>query len=198
MEIVASYSGIRRYGDDYQDGQLSHEAGTVFELLLCPACDAVSLRSYFWHDGAMDPSDIEFKTLYPPAIDQPIGLPEEVARLFDSAQQVRDVNANAYSVLLGRLLETICNDRGAPDGTLAERLAVLAANNEIPDNLVKVAAALRHLRNVGAHANLGDLSSTEVPVLDRLCRALLEYVYSAPELAREAEACLADLKNKAD
>jgi hypothetical protein len=43
---------------------------------------------------------------------------------------------------------------------------------------------------------LGELTSAELPVLDDLTRAILEYVYSAPFLAREAEERLAKLKTK--
>ena len=62
--------------------------------------------------------------------------------------------------------------------------------------MVHVAAGIRKLRNVGAHANLGEITEAELPVLDDLTRAILEYVYSAPLLATEAEERLASLKSK--
>jgi len=61
---------------------------------------------------------------------------------------------------------------------------------------VDVAAGIRKLRNIGAHADLGELTEAELPVLDGLTRAILEYVYSAPLLAREAEERLAKLKKR--
>ena len=67
-------------------------------------------------------------------------------------------------------------------------------NGEIPAKLVDVAAGIRRLRNIGAHADLGELTEGELPVLDDLTRAILEYVYSAPLLAKEAEKRFARLK----
>lgn len=195
MEIVADYSGIRSC-DDHPCSDLSWEAGNVYELLRCPACDGVTLRSYYWHDMAMDPSEIEFKTLYPSGVDRPVGLPDLLARAFDAAQKVRNIDANAYGVLLGRLLELVCRDRNATGKHLAGKLGDLASKGEIPDKLVGVANGLKDLRNVGAHATLGELSAGEVPILDQLCRAILEYVYSAPFIAQQAETLLQQLKDK--
>lgn len=70
----------------------------------------------------------------------------------------------------------------------------LAARHEIPKNLAEMAHKLRQLRNVGAHADLGALTDKEVPVLAALCRAVLEYVYSAPKFVERVEKLLEKLK----
>lgn len=62
--------------------------------------------------------------------------------------------------------------------------------------MVDVSSGLRKLRNIGAHADLGELSSADLPVLDGLTRAILEYVYSAPLLIEETEKRLDKLKKK--
>jgi Domain of unknown function (DUF4145) len=194
MEIVSIYSGVKTY-DDYPRSNLSWECGSVYELLACPVCEAVSLRSYYWHDQAIDPSDIEFETLYPGRQEGPLGLPSPIKRAHDAAQKVRNIDANAYGVLLGRLLELVCADREAKGDSLNKCLEYLAQKGEIPEKLVGVAKGLRNFRNVGAHATLGELTPAELPILDNLCRAILEYVYSAPFLAQEAEDRLRKLKN---
>jgi len=38
--------------------------------------------------------------------------------------------------------------------------------------------------------SVGKLTPVGVPILAKLCSAILEYVYSAPKLVREAEECL--------
>ena len=76
----------------------------------------------------------------------------------------------------------------------ARRVRSIDPTNEIPQKLVGVFHGLRQLANVGAHASLGELTSAELPVLDGLCRAVLEYVYSAPFLARQAEERLLKLR----
>jgi hypothetical protein len=194
MEIVADASSVRDYTDD-SSGE-SWEAGAVYDLIKCPACDNMTLRSYDWHSGYMDGSDIEYKVLYPLGGKVLRGLPRKIEAAYQAAHKVRNIDANAYGVLLGRVLDFVCEDRNASGKTLDQKLKSLAANIEIPSKLVDVAAGIRKLRNIGAHANLGELTAAELPVLDDLTRAILEYVYSAPFLAREAEERLAKLKTK--
>jgi hypothetical protein len=144
----------------------------------------------------MDPPDVEFETLYPYGSKLPLGLPETVGKAYESALKVRPIDANAFSVLLGRVLDLVCIDRKAGGKTLNEKLNDLASKGEIPEKLVRVAKGLRQFRNVGAHAELGELTAAEVPILEDLTRAILEYVYSAPLLASQAEQRLEQLKNK--
>ena len=156
----------------------------------------MTLRSYDWHSGYMDGSDIEYKVLYPLGKKVLRGLPTKIDAEYQAAQKVRNIDANAFGVLLGRVLDLVCEDRNAPGETLDQKLKTIAENNEIPLKLVAVAAGIRKLRNIGAHANLGELTADELPVLDDLTRAILEFVYSASLLAREAEERLAKLKTK--
>lgn len=194
MEVVGEYSDVRQYDDDGTG--TPYEAGPVFELCKCPACDGITLREHGWHSGYMDGSDIEYRTLYPLGEKALRGLPPKIDAAYRAAQKVRNIDANAYGVLVGRMLDLVCEDREARGATLAERLKSLAEKGEIPDKLVNVATGIRRLRNVGAHADLGELTTADLPVLDDLTRAVLEYVYSAPSLAREAEARLAELTGK--
>jgi len=172
------------------------EAGSVYELIECPACGEISLRKYFWHSILSDGEEIGYKYLYP--LDQrgPQGLPNNIKSGYEEAQRVRNINTNAYAVLLGRVLDLICADRNASGDTLDKKLKSLSERGEIPEKLVDVSSGLRNLRNIGAHADLGELSSADLPVLDGLTRAILEYVYSAPLLINEAEKRLAKLKKE--
>jgi len=194
MEIIGEYSQVRDY-DDPRSG-LSWEAGPVYEVLVCPACHGVVFRSYYWHDLAIDPSEVECKVLYPAESSTLPGLPDSIKRAFDAAKKVRAIDANAYGVLLGRLIELICEDRKATGRTLAEKLKDLSEKGEIPSKLVPVANSLRNLRNIGAHAVLGELTPAELPILDNLCKAIVEYVYSAPHLVKQAEQRLQALKDR--
>jgi hypothetical protein len=82
--------------------------------------------------------------------------------------------------------------------SLYNRLTSLAEKCEIPTRLTEMAQQLRQLRNIGAHADLGKLTPAEVPVLDDLCRAILEYVYTAPKLIEQVELRLKELKKYGD
>jgi hypothetical protein len=90
----------------------------------------------------------------------------------------------------------ICVDRDASGRLLSDKLKSLADKGEIPEKLVRIASALTKLRNVGAHAELGELTTDEVPILNDLCCAVLDYVYNAPFLAQTAEDALNALKTR--
>lgn len=185
MEIGATLSQVKGH-EDPKTG-FPWETGPVHELMICPACEGVTLRRYHWHDH-FDPNDIDIEVVYPVVASAvPIGLPPAILQEFEVALRVQSVSPNAYGVLLGRLLELICDDRGAEKGSLGARLKELSIRGEIPNQLVQVAEKLQELRHVGAHAWVGELSPADVPILDSLCRAILEYVYSAPYLVEQAQ-----------
>lgn len=201
MEVVSDYNDVSEY-EGAPDGTwmaaMSWEAGPIYQLVKCPACGKVTFRRAYWHSGSMDPSEIEYEILYPASdgSDTPRGMPEAVHKAYVSAVKVRSIDANAFAVLLGRVLEIVCRDRKAVGDTLAKKLGDLSEKKEIPERLVDVAKGLRQLRNVGAHPDLGELTEAEVPVLDNLTRAILEYVYTAPILVTDAEGCLERLKRR--
>jgi hypothetical protein len=193
MPIVREYAehtGREEQGVEWNES-------THYELLKCPACSGIVLRTFFWHDGYMDDAEgPTYKVLYPSERPKPRGLPKTVATDYEAAQRVKNLSPNAYGVLLGRVLELVCEDRSAKGRSLHEKLKDLASKNEIPTKLVDVAQSLKDLRNVGAHAALGDLTPGEVPILEDLTRAILEYVYSAPALAEAAVKSLDALKRR--
>lgn len=170
--------------DEYYNPQPNE--GYTYELLLCLACKKVTLREYFEHD-LLGPEDIKLETLYPPQGVKLSYLPSSIQKAYEAALKARAIDANAYAILLGRMLEVVCEDRKVKGDNLYDKLRTLAEKGEIPNNLVGVAHGLRMLRNIGAHEPLEGLSSDEIPILNDLSRAILEYIYIAPTLAREVE-----------
>ena len=165
------------------------EHGTIYEIVSCLNCDGVTISSGRWHE-MMEREDWSGSVIYP-AERAPIeGLPDAIARELRAAERVASVSPNAYAVLLGRVLDLVCTDRNAAGNTLHERLSDLANRQEIPKHLADMAHKLRQLRNVGAHADLGELDKDQVPVLAALCRAVLEYVYAAPRMVDHVEQLL--------
>jgi len=190
MEVVSHYSQV----SDKGDGADSYDCGDIFDILLCPACNKIILRTYFYHEYMESEKDTSSTILYPVSRDSLLGLPAKVEKAYLAALKVRNVDVNAYGVLIGRVLELICEDRFAKGKDLNEKLKDLSAKGEIPDKLVNVAVSLRKFRNIGAHPSVGELTIREIPLLDDLCRAILEYVYSAPHLVKKAEKRLSQLK----
>src|SRR5438132_893575 len=119
MEIVKSYSQVQHNADEITGEPW--EAGYIYDLLECLSCGNIVLRRYFWRDG-MDPPDVVFSTLYPASTKSPPGLPKAIQRAYEAALKVRPVDANAYGVLIGRLLEMVCEDRSAKGHSLSDKL----------------------------------------------------------------------------
>lgn len=191
MNIAASYylSTKPEYEYDYlEDPYYDSEPdqGYAYKLLLCLACKKVTLRESFEHDS-MDPEDVKIETLYPPQGVKLLYLPSSIQKAYEAALKARAIDANAYAILLGRMLEIVCEDQKVKGKSLYDKLKALAEMDKIPSNLVGVAHGLRMLRNIGVHEPLEGLSSDEIPILDDLSRAILEYIYIAPTLARQAE-----------
>jgi hypothetical protein len=164
------------------------ETEVLFYLSRCSRCDAINFSVHI--------DEAEIQVLWPTPPKEVDGLPETVAQAYKAAQAVRKIDANAFAVLLGRVLEVVCLDRNATGNSLYDQLQDLADNGEIPARLVEMAHQLRALRNIGAHATLGELTPAEVPIIDDLCRAILEYVYTAPSRIQQVEERIQRLRNR--
>ncbi len=185
LQVRARDSRVTTHEAPGTPGASPWDAGTVYEVLACPACDQVSLARYEYHEVWIE-DGVEYLVLYPADRAAPDGLPGAVAAAYAAAQRVRHVDANAFGAAVRRVLERACADRGAAGRTLYHQLQNLATRGEIPAKLVAVADGLRQLGNVGAHGGAEGLTGAEVSLLDDLARAVLEYVYTAPLLAERA------------
>lgn len=188
MEIVAEFSRvtdtIEIHPNDYEN------VYRIYQLLQCPACFDLLFQAYQWCDAYMEtPEDTTIEILYPSKelADIPLGLPDKINKALTAAQKVKSIDANAFGVLMRRVLEMVCIDRKAKGKNLADQLQDLAEKNEIPNKLVMVAKNIKNLGNIGAHPALGDLTKDEIPMLNALSNAILEFVYTAPYLANQAE-----------
>lgn len=186
QQVVASYTDKVPYEDE--EAGIYVEEDYLLRLSRCPSCQYFNLT--------VETEDGEVIVLYPTSPKELEGLPGSVAKAYNAARAVQRIDSNAFAVLLGRVLELICLDRGAKGSTLNEQLQDLANRGEIPDRLAKMAHQLRAMRNIGAHATLGELTSAEVPILEDLCRAILEYVYTAPHLIAKVEQRIKKLQKK--
>lgn len=193
MEIVAVYDD-KQPDFDARTGE-EFERGTIYRIAKCPACGKITLTRIEYHE-CLDEYELPREVLYPHIEKGPLGLPEKIQNAYEAALRVRSVDANAYAVLIGRVLEMVCIDRNACGRDLNEKLSDLSKKGEIPAKLVKVAHSLRYLRNIGAHATLGELKKSDIPILDNLCNAILEYIYSAPFLVLQVEASLRKYQTK--
>lgn len=194
MEIVAQHSRGQQSGPWGLDDDGPQE-GVSHRILRCPNCNGVSLEEADWQSGPEGYNyDETCKTLFPAAAAAPVGLPSDLVRIFEGSLKVRNVDADSYVTKVRKLLEAVCQRHGAKGRNLSEQIDSLAASGKIPGDLAKVAHNLRLLGNHGAHTAVDEVPQEAVPVVEKLCAALLGYLYTMPLLVTEAE----DLLKKLD
>jgi hypothetical protein len=180
-------------GEDELAENLLVKEGHDYQMLECLTCQRITLRSLYWHE-AFPEAPRDYMTIFPVTEPLPKGLPQAIKKEFEAALRVRTINPGSYAVLIRRMLEQVCKDRKAAGKNLNQKLDDLVSKNEIPIKLADVAHKLRMFGNMGAHAADTDVDEADVPILDDLSRALLEYVYGAPFLVEQAAKRLAEKK----
>jgi hypothetical protein len=189
MELITSYPLTQ----EYSHADLSWDAGPIYELLVCSVCSGVVLRRYFYHElrGA---EDWLSEILYPKPFSVPTGLPEKIESAYRETLNLKRTDPNAYAIGLGRVLELVCYDRGAKGDRLVDQINALNNLETLPATILELTHNLRHLRNIGAHEP-DNLTAKDIPLLDDLCRVILVYLYTAPQLSHAARERVAKTKH---
>ena len=199
MKVLEGANTVQSYDEDSGNDwyRIAWEAGYVYWLLQCFSCSRITLERQYVHTG-VDPEGIEgpFDILYPPQLEQPSGLPPAIAKAYDAALAVKNRDTGFFAILLGQVLELICEDRNATGSDLFHSIENMAVKDKLPSAAVELAHRLRDLRNIAAHASSGKLAAEDAPLLESLCRAFLIYVYTAPGLIALAEKRRDELKSK--
>jgi Domain of unknown function (DUF4145) len=99
---------------------------------------------------------------------------------YKAALQVQNISLNACAVLLRRTLEAIFNHEKAEGKTLSEKVNHLLKSASIPPLLAEMAHLGRHIGNLGAHADAGEVTEEDVTVLLNFIDVTLVYLYTTP------------------
>lgn len=140
--------------------------------------------------------DITYESLYPSKTPLPMGLPADILKMYEIAEQIKHLDAGIYAMTLRKVLELVCHDKKAEGRWLINKLQDLTIKGEIPRNLVMVVDKLKDYGNFGAHEATDTISPEEIPMIEALCKAVLEYMYTAPYLAALAEKKVNAINNK--
>ena len=178
----------------------SEEPNEAYVLTRCLSCYGALLYHY---SGAFMPGFshgrfhlADYELLWPKPAELHLSVPKAVARIYAEAALIRARAPNAFANQIRRCLEAVCKDRGATANTLAQKLEQLAARGEIPQTLVEMTDVLRHLGNMGSHADDEDVDPSYVGVIDEFFRAIIEYVYIAPFKVAEFKKRLAAAQDR--
>ncbi|MDP2858556.1 MAG: DUF4145 domain-containing protein [Bacillota bacterium] len=153
----------------------------TWSLHVCPVCRRPTLvqRARYEVEVDIDRWPIHQDVLYPTEAISVDGLPSKVAGEYLEALRVAKVSANAFSAMVGRVLESICRDKGATGTSLSKRLRRLGDSGILPGSVAEIADTLREVRNAGVHDESG-LRESDVSVLKDLTEAVVDYVYRIP------------------
>jgi hypothetical protein len=168
---------VLRVDHEYEKGIGRLEFTATASVFLCPACHEPSIWHQVWLDAAGE--FVRDRRIYPTIHDNG-ALPEKVRARLDAALRVKKFEPSAYAVLIRRMLETVCNEEGATGKDLFSKLDDLVAKGRMPQQLADVAHQLREVGNLGAHDDEVEVDAKDVPLIEDLAEAILEYLYRAP------------------
>jgi len=166
-----------------------------YYVVVCETCDNVSL--YGTWELSDVPSDLTQATLlYPARTELPDIVPKTVRETYKEASRISKLAPNAFAVQIRRALEFICAEHKLSKGSLQDKLTRLSESGIIPPKLAQLADAIRLLGNIGAHADSTIVTRDDVRYLDDFFRAVIEYVYIAPEKLEKLSESLKKRKEK--
>ena len=164
-----------------------HTWETIWSLHRCPQCKEPTLETYAWSDQFSDPESLVPTVLYPGASDDSV-LPPLIRKHREAARRVKGLDPSFYALGIRRMLEAMCIAEQAQGTSLYQQLQYLATQGRLPQTLVDVATQLRKLGNLGAHVSSVEVIASDVPLIDDLAEAMLEYLYRAPAKVAAVEA----------
>jgi len=181
QRLIHSYSFYPTWyspdGSPVPEGQSPELTHFIFE---CLTCHDILLYT------AIASDDIEDASLsYPSETDLHKSVPDDVRKCYGEAKRIQNIAPNAFSVMIRRALEAICEDRGVEKGNLHARLKKLADRGDLPNKLAKITNVLRELGNAGAHNTSQKVSIPMTWAMDNFFRVIVEYVYVAPAKLKE-------------
>jgi len=176
------------------DGERA-ESGPAMEAILCICGTCASPLLY---DGIKEWEWGEWpKLAYPKGLELERCVPRVVRSAYAEAARVMGASPNAFAVMIRRSLEALCDERGVPRDRLVARLNYLANDGRIPPTVVKATDVLRVLGNAGAHSSEESVTVPMTWAMDKLFRAVVEYVYVAPHELKEFEDALSRTRKEA-
>lgn len=185
MEVLIDEGKFRVFSADIDDESL-----VSWEIYRCPSCSKptlIELNVETFPDLDNPCREVHQRILYPTASDIFHYIPEAIGLELRSAFDVRHRNNNAFAVCVGRTLEVICRSLNADGKDLYSQIKNLVQRGLLPEPLGRVADSIRLLRNLGAHASIGNVSDSEAEILHNLLIVVLEYLYKAPALLKQLE-----------
>ncbi len=160
-----------------------------YRLTECGTCENISLY------GKPEFDDHLFgHVLYPRQSNLSSSIPAEIRKVYDEAKLISKLAPNAFAVQIRRALEFLCKDKKISGKNLSGQLKEMAKQGLIPPILATMTDGIRILGNIGAHASNMGVKSEDISLIDDFFKAILEYVYVAPNKIEVFKKRLGEIK----
>jgi hypothetical protein len=125
--------------------------GRTYFVASCSTCNHILVYSTWGGDhDEEDYSEIfaESYLEYPDSDQLNLSIPAIIREIYEGAKRVKISNPDAFAVQVRRVLEALCNDRGAKGRNLQEKIKDLVSREELPATFGDAADLLQHLEAV--------------------------------------------------
>ncbi len=190
---IGAFEGIAQVSDiSWNNPAKTPNGATVNEnyraaMRVCPNKECRAL--VFW---AQDANKVQ-RTFPPEVIDfDATNLPPRILASLEEA--IKSHAAGCYrasALMVRRVLEELCEDKGAKGDNLMKRLAALGTSVVIPGELLSAADELRLLGNDAAHIEAktyDSIGADECEIAIELAKELLKAVYQYTSLVARLQA----------
>ena len=139
---------------------------------------------------ALRQGDALKQTFPPQLIDfETANLPAPILASLTEAVQCHGAGCyRAAAIMVRRVLEELCEDRGAKAPTLAKRIELLRSSATLSNELLEAATELRILGNDAAHLesrSYDGIDKEEIDLAIELAKELLKAVYQQADLVKK-------------
>ncbi|MES9745344.1 DUF4145 domain-containing protein, partial [Priestia megaterium] len=108
-------------------------------------------------------------------------IPKNVAKAFEAALKVKQIDGAICAIAIRRTLEMMCKDKGEEGKNLYRMLKSLSDKGVLPPILNDMASVLREIGNAAAHADEEEFNHDLVPSMIEFTNIILDYVYNLPK-----------------
>lgn len=163
------------YGHIFSSELLEHMDYYIFE---CPVCYKPVIVS----EHCLDINDEipRFDIVYPSLNVSSYGVPNEIYLAFESAIKTKEIDYSICLLSLRRVLEMICNDKGAKGKNLESKIKDLVDRNLLPEMIGDACWIIRQLGNEAAHADEIEVYNYDVEQVIGYVGTIIDYLYSMP------------------
>src|SRR3954470_10591015 len=159
----------------------------------CGICGELTVWQVVWGDDFGEV--MSDRLLYPSSRDNS-SLPEKVRKRLEAADRVRRLDPGLYAVAIRRMLETVFNDQDAEGRDLFHKAQDLVDKGQLPPNIAVAVSHLRDIGKYGAHDEEIEVAKEDVPLIENLADAVLEFVYRSPAAIAALEKSIVDRGGK--